>query len=81
MIIHVQFWSYFKDITGSDQLEMEVPPNTTLGQLQDVIGWRFPKMASLRACTLASVGLDYQTAEHPLRDGDIVSLFPPVQGG
>lgn len=81
MTIHVHFWSYFKDITGSDHAVFEVPAGTTLGQLQDTIGRQFPKMSSLRGCTLASVGVDYQTAEHPLCDGDQVSLFPPVQGG
>jgi molybdopterin converting factor small subunit len=81
MTIHVHYWSYFKDIVGSDHSVFEVPPETTLGQLQDRIGQLFPKMAALRGCTLASVGVDYQTAEHPLRDGDQVSLFPPVQGG
>lgn len=81
MTIHVHFWSYFKDVAGQEDVEFEVPPGTTLGQLQDVIGLRFPKMASLRGCTLASVGVDYQTSEHLLSDGDQVSLFPPVQGG
>ena len=81
MIIRIQFWSYFKDIAGSEFTEVEVPSGTTLGQLQDRIGQQFPKMASLRGCTLASVGVDYQTAEHILHDGDQVSLFPPVQGG
>jgi molybdopterin converting factor small subunit len=30
---------------------------------------------------LIAVGVDYQSRNHVLNEGDEVSLFPPVQGG
>ena len=33
------------------------------------------------ASTLIAVGVDYQPKDYVLKDGDEVSLFPPVQGG
>jgi len=42
---------------------------------------RFPKLAGARNSLLVAVGVDYQGADYVLREGDEVSLFPPVQGG
>lgn len=81
MTISVQFWSYYREKAGSTQAIFDVPEGTTLGQLQDIVGERFPALAGLRASTLAAVGVEYQPPGHVLQDGDQVSLFPPVQGG
>lgn len=81
MTISVQFWSYYRDKAGCTQASFEVPEGTTLGELQDRVGDRFPALAGLRTSTLAAVGVEYQPASYVLRDGDAVSLFPPVQGG
>ncbi|MBT6449681.1 MAG: MoaD/ThiS family protein, partial [Verrucomicrobiales bacterium] len=42
---------------------------------------KFPKLAKMKNSTLKAVGVDYQTDDFVLSDGDEVSLFPPVQGG
>jgi molybdopterin converting factor small subunit len=41
----------------------------------------FPKLGVMKKSTLIAVGVDYQPRDYVLRDGDEVSLFPPVQGG
>jgi len=38
-------------------------------------------LGDMRHSTLKAVGVDYQSEEFPLNDGDEISLFPPVQGG
>jgi molybdopterin converting factor small subunit len=42
---------------------------------------RFPKLAGMQKSTLMAVGVDYQDRTCVLKEGDEVSLFPPVQGG
>ena len=81
MTVHVQFWSFFKDLAGCAEERIDVPAQTTVGQLQDLVAQRHPRLAGLRGSTLIAVGVDYQPASHVLQDGDQVSIFPPVQGG
>lgn len=81
MTVHVLFWSYFKDIVGTDRLELIVPEGLTLAQLQDRLGATYPRLGALRKSTLASVGVEYQDGAFVLSEGVEVSLFPPVQGG
>jgi len=81
MQIRVQFWSYFKDLTGCDQTSEELPAGTTIEGLLEQLHSRFPKLATMQNSTLIAVGVEYQNRSHVLSDGDEVSLFPPVQGG
>lgn len=81
MTVSVSFYSYFKDLTGAAQTSESLPDGATLGTLHDRLAERFPKLAAMRKSTLLAVGVEYQPRDYALRDGDVVSLFPPVQGG
>ena len=48
---------------------------------QPQAGRFFPKLGAMRKATLMAIGVDYQDRTYVLREGDEVSLFPPVQGG
>ena len=81
MRITVQFFSYFRDLTGCADVVEEFSGELTLGQLHERLVTRFPQLAPMQKSTLTAVGVDYQPRDYVLRDGDEVSLFPPVQGG
>jgi len=81
MQVSVQFYSYFKDLAGCAGTTEAVAAGSTLGALQDQLGARFPKLAAMKKSSLLAVGVEYQPRDYVLKDGDEVSLFPPVQGG
>jgi len=81
MDITVHFYSYFKDLTGCAQTSETVAAGATIGDLLKRLMARFPKLAAMQNSTLIAVGVDYQGRGYELKEGDEVSLFPPVQGG
>jgi sulfur-carrier protein len=81
MRLTVHFYSYFKELVGASEVPVELPAGSTLGDLHRHLGARFPKLDGLEKSTLTAVGVEYQGKSYILRDGDEVSLFPPVQGG
>ena len=81
MRVTIAFFSYFKDLTGCAETTAELAEGSTLGELQEQLRLRFPKLSGLQASTLAAIGYEYQRPGCILKDGDQVSLFPPVQGG
>lgn len=81
MQVTVCFHSYFKDLTGCEQATESVAVGETITVLHEKLMARFPKLAAMRNSTLIAVGVDYQPRDYVLREGDEVSLFPPVQGG
>ena len=81
MTIHVTFHSYFKDLTGCAFVTEELPSGSTIADVLKLIYRRFPKLSAMARSTLVAVGVEYQGQDYVLREGDEVSLFPPVQGG
>jgi molybdopterin converting factor small subunit len=81
MRVTVCFYSYFKDLTGCAKTTEEPAEGSTLDDLFSTLVVRFPKLGGMQKATLMAVGVDYQDRTYVLREGDEVSLFPPVQGG
>jgi molybdopterin synthase sulfur carrier subunit len=81
MKVRVRFFSYFRDLAGSEEIMEDLPEGQSVSDLLVRVARRFPKLEKARGCALAAVGLDYAPRDQQLRDGDEVSLFPPVQGG
>jgi len=81
MTVVVHFYSYFKELTGCTQTVEELPAVGTVNDLLKQLQTRFPKLVAMQNSTLIAVGVEYQGRSHVLKEGDEVSLFPPVQGG
>ena len=81
MSVTVCFFSYFRDLTGCEQLIETVPRGSTIADLLKQLFHRFPRLAAMQRSTLIAVGVEYQDRDYVLKEGDEVSLFPPVQGG
>jgi molybdopterin converting factor small subunit len=79
--IGVHFYSYCKDLTGCATAVEEIEPGGRIEDLLQKLFVHFPKLASAQKSLLVAVGVDYQGTDYILREGDEVSLFPPVQGG
>lgn len=81
MQINTRFYSYFKEIVSGEELVVDLPEGSTLGDLLEVVFENYPKLREMRQSTLKAVGVEYQKEDYVLHNGDQVSLFPPVQGG
>lgn len=81
MQIPIQFYSYFKDLTGCENTTETLDEGATIQTLMDRLFERFPRLAEMPNSILVAVGVEYQTRDYELKPGDEVSLFPPVQGG
>jgi molybdopterin converting factor small subunit len=81
MRVSILFHSYFKDLTGCAETTETIPDGITLGDFYQRLMARFPKLSAMQKSTLMAVGVDYQDRSYVLKDGDEISLFPPVQGG
>ena len=81
MQIRIHFYSYCKELAGAETVAETVPPGSRIRDLWPVVFARFPKLGPMQKSLLVAVGVDYQGADYELREGDEVSIFPPVQGG
>lgn len=80
MTITALFFASYADVFGRDQIEMEVPSGSTVGDflrhLQEL-----DRDRRLPPSPLVAVNERYARPEHVLRPGDEVAVIPPVAGG
>ncbi len=81
MRVKVDFYSYFKELTGCASMVEELAQGATVADLLVRLTDRFPRLAAMDKSMLVAVGVDYRSRDYVLQEGDGVSLFPPVQGG
>ncbi len=82
MKVKVLLFSLFRDICGSDELELsfdeaEVVVSTCLESVYDL----FPAMKEWDSKMLVAVNCEYSARDFVIKEGDEVALMPPVQGG
>lgn len=68
-------------MTHCSETVVALKPNSTVADLKAAVFEQFPKLSAVDRSMLVAVGVDYQPSDYILREGDDVSLFPPVQGG
>ena len=81
MKVQVRLFARYREATGRDRLEVDLPEGGTVEAAWDAVTSRFPALSAYRPFTLFAVDQDYVQADRALRPGDELCLFPPVSGG
>ena len=74
-------WAQMRVTAGKSRIELEVPEGTHLDDALERFYESQPDLHTHRHTARAAVENEYAPENRPLRDGDEVSLIPPVQGG
>ncbi len=81
MKLRVLFFSVLRDITGTDEISVEVPAGATMATLLEQVEARWPKIGEWQGSLLLALDQTYVKRDEPLHDGGEVAIMPPVQGG
>ncbi len=81
MKLRVLFFSVLRDITGTDEISVELPAGSTMADLLAQIESRWPKLRDWAPSMLLALDQTYVKRDAVLHDGAEVALMPPVQGG
>jgi molybdopterin converting factor subunit 1 len=79
MKVTVRLFGPLAEQAGAAQLEVAAP-GATVGDVVEAVRKAAPSLRIDRAVRFA-VNVDYADASAPVREGDVVSLIPPVGGG
>jgi len=78
--VQVRLFASYREAAGQGQIELDLPPGSTVRDAIAEIASRHPLITEGRSVVIAK-NRDYVTADAPLADGDEVALIPPVSGG
>jgi molybdopterin synthase catalytic subunit len=79
--VRVHLFARYREATGRGQVDLEIPEGGTVDTAWAAVVACHPELAEYRPFTLFAVGHEYVEADHPLKPGDELCLFPPVSGG
>ena len=80
MTVTLLLFASYADALGASSLDMELPRESTVGELLSAIRSR-PGAERLPPSPLVAVNQRYAALDSVVRDGDEVALIPPVAGG
>lgn len=81
MKLNVKLFAVARQLAGSDELGVDLPEGSTVGDLRDRLALEHPDLAPLLPHVLFAVGSEYVTDTKPLAEAMELACIPPVSGG
>jgi molybdopterin synthase sulfur carrier subunit len=81
MTITLRFFGQLKELTKTNEIEIQLKKDLNIEALQWIIGERFPNIKEHLNSVSYSVNNEYVNKETTIKEGDIVGLLPPISGG
>ena len=78
--IKLLFFGITHDIAGSTEMEWQISPSQTVGDLRKQLQVNYPKFRELKSFAIA-VNEEYAAEDNILHAMDEVAIIPPVSGG
>ena len=79
--VSVRFFASLREVTGQNQLGVELPSGSCAGDVWEECAARWPALSSRRRSTVIAVNAEFARPDVRLNDGDEVAFLPPVSGG
>ena len=81
MQVQARFFAAYRDLLGSTEMTVELPPGATVGDLVERLRERGRPYDGLPSDPAVAVNRTYTGLEANLSEGDEVAFIPPVAGG
>lgn len=81
MKIRVKLFAALREVVGRQEMEVELEPGTTAGELLDFLVAEHSKLARYLNVIQVAINQEFAERDTPIADDDEVALLPPVSGG
>ena len=81
MKVKVLFFASIREITGMQNIGLQLADDTTVSGLRKELIRKYPKLKCTDTKCAVAVNQEYVADDQILSNGDEVALIPPVSGG
>jgi molybdopterin converting factor subunit 1 len=81
MTVTVKLFAAARELTGSEEIKLELPEGATVGGAKRVLAQRYPQMASLLSRSVMARNQEYALDVEVVEESDELAVIPPVSGG
>jgi len=79
--IKVLFFATLRDRAGTKSVDLEIPANTTVQGLKDLVVGAYPGLQQTMDTVVISINREFAFDESVVPENAEVAMFPPVSGG
>jgi MoaD family protein len=79
--VRAEFYSRLREIVGAPSLEIALNKGATVRELVKKLSDEHPQLCDFEKSMLFGIGVEFVDRDHLLKDGDVIAIMPPVQGG
>lgn len=77
----VRLFAVARQLAGRETIELDLPADSTIGQLRARLAAEVPELASVLPHVLFAVGSEYARDDETIPEGSQIACIPPVSGG
>jgi len=81
MKIIVKVFGRYKEIIGTDTIELTATQGATIWDIVEQLSAQYPQLEKEKKFFMVSQNNIYTTLDAPLNEGDEITLSPPIVGG
>ncbi|MHB1168678.1 MAG: MoaD/ThiS family protein [Longimicrobiales bacterium] len=81
MRVRLLLFARYRELAGTAELELELPPDATAADAVDALRARSSDCSRIPAQPVVAINQDYAALTARLSPGDELALLPPVAGG
>ena len=81
MKVPVRLYAQLRDLSGKEELELDLPEGRTAAELLEELYRQLPVLRSHDRGILLGAGVEFVDRTYRIRAGEEISIMPPVQGG
>ncbi len=81
MKIQIKFFGQLRELTNTDETEIEMSEGSCIEDLSNLLKSKFPQIQQHLNSVSFALNNEYVKKNVPLKDGVEVGLLPPISGG
>jgi molybdopterin converting factor subunit 1 len=81
MRVKIFFFATVSEYVGAKTIELEVPAQTTVAMLKELLVKKYPQIAFAQKTIIAAINSEYAADEFLIPLDAEIAFFPPVSGG
>ena len=81
MRVRIKCFAWAREVTGEDEIELDIPEGGTVKELRISLGGKFPSFGQKMESIAVSVNQEFAGDSHAVPAGDELALIPPISGG
>lgn len=81
MQVKVMCFAWAREVTGEDEIELDIPEGGTVADLRSRLEEKFPVFQNRMESIAVSVNQEFAGDAKGIAAGDELALIPPISGG